>query len=403
MKKNAAVLLTVFIACLLVSFAGCSQDTHAGTGDNPWVSTDIYSLQGTHSDKGYYYIQDESILCFFDEATRKNVILCSKTGCSHSDANCYAYTTADPAFLFFSNGKLYSIEVGKDGYQLIQRDEDGSNREVKRTLMEDAGEQNASASIADYKACEKYLYYLGRIITQDNNGQSVETSTLRRVSLDTFQEEELYNSGNKGCSIVSVNNGQVIFNEFDAPEQTADNEEYDPDTYRSEEFLRKNTIKIQMWDEKDCSVKTLLDSDRWETLGGISAYGNFMYYLDWDEEHKNNGLQQFNLQSGEISQIIGKEAPIGNFCPLDPEKLLLMDGSNFQWKLYEQKDFKEIGLPFLEEGDLIVQGTKEGYIVLRILEETEDGLIKKQAYSYISKENAEQGVRNFTDFYIATY
>lgn len=246
MKKNVAVLLTILIACLLGSFTGCSQDTHVETGDNPWVSTDIYSLQGTHSDKGYYYIKDESVLCFFDEATKKNVILCSKTGCSHSDANCYAYTTAKPAYLFFSNGKLYSIEVGTDGYQLVQRDEDGSNREEKRTLMEDAGRQNASASVTDYKACEKYLYYLGRIITQDNSGQTVETSSLRRVSLDTFQEEELYNSGNKSCTLVSVNNSQVIFNEFDAPEQTADNEEYDPDTYQSEEFLRKNAIKIQM-------------------------------------------------------------------------------------------------------------------------------------------------------------
>lgn len=128
-----------------------------------------------------------------------------------------------------------------------------------------------------------------------------------------------------------------------------------------------------------------------------------MYYLDWDEEHKNNGLQQLNLQSGKISERIGKEAPIRNFCPLDTETLLLMNGSNFQWKQYEQKDFKEIGLPFLERGDLIIQGTKDGYVVLRIVEETEDGLIKKQAYSYISKEDAEKGEANFTDFYIQTY
>ena len=215
MKKSFAHIMGLIFFCSLF-LTSCSAPLQNKSGDeteSQWVSTDIFSLRGTCSEKGYYYLENDYFLCFFDESTKKKTVLCAKAGCQHQDDSCYAYTIALPSFIFFSNGNIYTIEVDDEGCKLIQRDEDGSNREEKLSLMNGAAVENSSVTVADYKVCENYLYYQGNVLSETMDGELSQKVSLRRVNLDTFQEEEIYSPDKNGCSIISVTQNKMIFHE----------------------------------------------------------------------------------------------------------------------------------------------------------------------------------------------
>lgn len=403
MKKGFAHIIGFFILCsfLLTSCSGPLQNRPSVVTEDQWVSADIFSLKGTCSEKGYYYLENDYFLCFFDESTKKKTVLCAKAGCKHQDDSCYAYTIALPSFIFFSNGKLYTIEVSDEGCKLIQWDEDGSNREEKLRLMNDIAIENSSITIVDYKVCKNCLYYQGNVLTETMDGELSQKVSLRRVNLDTFQEEEIYSPDKNGCSIVSVQPNKMIFHEFDAPEQTEN--EYDPEVYNSEEFLTKNTMKIQIWEEKDHSIRTLLETNRWETLGAICAEEDFLYILNWDEGHQKNGVQSLNLNTMEMREVMEPKKAIDNFYKLGNYVMFYIDQ---RWTSYSIPDFKETNCTIFSDGYQIEQGTQNGYIVTKVLEKVSEGgfdRITKQGYYYISREDMEKGEPNYTEFYVRSY
>lgn len=166
------IILSILICCLLLLSTACRPDSDK---DSPSTSCaaplsvdsttiqsspdDTGNLSGnsktglTHvsemfgrygTDEGYYYCKyfhpanamEDSYenLMYIDYASNKQVYLCSKSNCTHSDASCTSYmTTSGAQGLFTYNGRLYRLSHAYDPEHqeypgLIVSDPDGANR-----------------------------------------------------------------------------------------------------------------------------------------------------------------------------------------------------------------------------------------------------------------------------------
>ena len=143
----AAVLLLSLTAC--VQQPGVTTVPPSSTGDGvstPAITVPVgtnapegikidlndgwtvgFASSGSFSEVGYYYLSD-SFLYFMDTENGTSVILCSKAGCQHDDAEgweeifaCEAYIqTHIDKFFFYYDGHIYYDKFEKDNPNAIQ-------------------------------------------------------------------------------------------------------------------------------------------------------------------------------------------------------------------------------------------------------------------------------------------
>lgn len=408
-KKS--VLLYLFCSVILLA-AGCSPkgeqpkiDQEDVTRETTWNNIPNYVVEGTSSEDGYYYFQDGQYLSFMDTATQKSVVLCNKVGCNHDDGQCYAYVDMMNPFVFLVGDSLYTVEGHNSRYGLIRRGLDGSNREVVLNLLQDKVNGENSVEVGEFKASGHTLYFVGTVTKMSENGGTVRDNAIYMVDLLDYEEQEICPLGENFCEIIAANEEQIIYDEWISAEATATMEEYESGKYQSKEYLSSNQMQIKLWDRESNTTKLLLEDNRWELLSGIAAYEDSLYYIRWEEEHTKNSVYKLSLKDGESQPVYDADGVIGNFVAIDEETIMLkVDGQG--WKMFCLQDFEEKAVDFLPEESDIIQSTPDGYVIKRTLEKEGSGntfFTKQSAYSYISKEDAEKGEANFTDFYIQTF
>lgn len=397
LKRGIALLLAALCALCL---SGCQPKKSAS---QEWDSRSLW-VKNTSSDQGFYFM-GENILRFFDPASRKAAVLCGKTGCSHSDDTCEAYlSTSDP--LFFRGGKLYYIQFGNNGYELMRRDADGRNMETVFSFFQN---ENGSAwRLSDYKMSEYYFYYLlseYKDISESNIGDPTEYS-LRRVDVEQGTEEELLRIETSSCSLVAANDRQLIFS------QTEVDPSFSYKNYDQEELkkLRESSYtKIFLWEEGTESPELLVEGSRKEFYGAISVVGNNLLLLYYQDSSPSQTLKRMDLNSGELEDLFPLPKEIISYSVLENGYLHMKYDDNQQLLLFNGENIEEISNKFLPSIENIssIEATKAGYVVNRITEKIETGpdsfQVKSTAYSFISKEDAAQGRKNYTDFYTETF
>ncbi len=142
--KKLIVLLTILT--MLLSFAGCSEksnQTNGGGGNAKDVDLKIVSEGGFNcsSEKGYYYIGEESIplkdnhfgyrMMYMDYETKKEVYLCNRPGCEHNTEDCPAVFNDEEILpggsLFYYDGHLYLFahEQDQSGAMIVDHNKSG--------------------------------------------------------------------------------------------------------------------------------------------------------------------------------------------------------------------------------------------------------------------------------------
>ena len=407
MKRTYLSLFALLLGCLLLC-SSCGTQT-ADKEDGQWDSKRVYVLQGTASEEGYYFLKNQSILCYFDVASKKSAILCSKQGCAHEDESCYAYI--DPAFglywgagMFCYRDHLYLLENQDGSPALARRNLDGSNYEKVLTLLADQkAKEGQTVSIVDYKVSGGFLFYQAELQQSDEEGVIRSQTLFRRVDLDTMQDETFYapEEGKSGM-LVSANGRQAILLVWKGQEKFATLEDFNTGKYDSREYLSSDQMQALLWDSESGSLTTLMEDNRWNLLGTLAAYEDSLYLITWDETHTNNGILRLDMKTGERTEMLPPQYPISNSVVIDSEHVMIKNETNNKWGLFSLKDFSETSLDFLPDKADLAQSVKDGYIVTRP-QLNEDGSIQSIIYSYLTEADLQAGNPNFTDFYVEQY
>lgn len=344
MKRTYLSLFALLLGCLLFC-SSCGTQT-AAKEDGQWDSKPVYVLQGTASDEGYYFLKNQSILCYFVVASKKSAILCSKQGCAHEDEGCYAYI--DPAFglywgagMFCYRDQLYMLENQDGSPALARRNMDGSNYERVLTLLADQKvEEGQAVSVSDYKVSGGYLFYQAELQQLDEQGVIRSQTLFRRVDLDTMQDETFYapEEGKSGM-LVSANGRQAILLIWAGQEKFATPEDFSAGKYDSQEYLSSDQIQALLWDSENGSLTTLIEDNRWNLLGTLGAYEDSLYLITWDETHTSNGILRLNMTTGEQTEVLPPQYPISNNAVIDSEHVIIKNEDDNKWSLFSLKDF----------------------------------------------------------------
>lgn len=151
------------------------------------------------NEDGFYYINQDLILQFYDYQSGQNVIVCNKPNCEHrawdenvlDERRCNAYINGAQSFFTYGE-KLYVIELDskKNNLSVIQSELDRSNQRLFASLD---SEYIGNVAIKDGKM---YFATLQQEFKKDESGMPVQTgrSSVSFCSLDlnSGEIEDLY-------------------------------------------------------------------------------------------------------------------------------------------------------------------------------------------------------------------
>lgn len=215
-KKNALIAGIMFgLAVAVILFLLKNR------GENEIESEQLYiSNRGNCStDQGFFYIDQEEFLQFYDYESGLNTIVCNKPNCEHKswqgetpeEQRCNAYISACQS-LFVFNGKLYVVEkeINKNTLQIVESEPDRSKQRILAKLD--------CEYIGSYVIDKGKMYFstLTSKMEKDESGMPVQTgiSLVTICSLDMSDGliEELYTMEehyNAQLSILGIYNGRI--------------------------------------------------------------------------------------------------------------------------------------------------------------------------------------------------
>ncbi len=168
------------------------------------------------SNAGYYYIEHNKIIKYFDYSTQRSSVWCNKMVCEHNDDSCSAVLSIENNsvnFIFYQSGKIYLLGRDEDGYFMESYNEDGSNYEKLCRLWTTNSNiwfgNGGNDKIIEYStrciAIHKGKAYYA--VTYDNN------VILYEIELKSGAErKELYRFESEGYDYISMDSLQIADN-----------------------------------------------------------------------------------------------------------------------------------------------------------------------------------------------
>lgn len=167
-------------------------DCQTALGTYPSIA---YTADGKYS---LEYIGDSAnrLLYFYDNATKQNIIVCSKSNCGHNDEGCDAYFAETEytflPYLWYYEDALYTLMCDEDYLCIEKISLDATVREKSCTLfrmnveteINPDGSESMSTNYPEMQLHRGYVYYS----TYYPGCQSAE---LYRVKLNSDKESEL--------------------------------------------------------------------------------------------------------------------------------------------------------------------------------------------------------------------
>lgn len=153
------ILISSILLCLLLILAGCgSRETSGaptGASSSGWRSQNCPGSYFLETDQACYNLESEMI--YFAPAGSKSFsLLCSRPDCTHNNKDCNAY---GGEALGYYNGKLYSVALTDEGFQLVSMDLDGSNHTTVCNLLLPQYPNGQRGGSYVFYFCDGYIYY----------------------------------------------------------------------------------------------------------------------------------------------------------------------------------------------------------------------------------------------------
>lgn len=377
----------------------------------------VYMEPGKISDfdKGYYYINNDGNIKYFDYSAKKEIYLCNKPNCKHNEEECSSYLGRfNSTELFVYNNYLYLIsstgsvtimsssmsedgtstsQIGGETPKIYRMNLDGTN---KTKLFEcPSGVELDSRFI--FEGNNIYTFFLKNKVVElsKNSHTSIEIGReLVKINLETKKYEEILNGKDK--KIIGIYNGNIVLEEIvdkQNPEEFLNND----NAYINN--LRNSTKKIKLFDLSNKTEKEIYQ-DIYKNMEDIQYENGKVYFV----AYKGQKIEYIDLGTKQKQTL----------CDL-PKKEVFLKGiydNKLQYVYYtkkeseldkayyidlETKESKELNL-FDKNGYLveILAKNKEFYFIIASYDLGEEHIswagtkqqnIEKINYALIKKED----------------
>ncbi|MEG0276185.1 MAG: hypothetical protein RR630_04070 [Coprobacillus sp.] len=309
MKK----IILLLCCCLL---CGCQNQSHSTASTSqqkedlifkPWH---LIMKKGDGNEEGYYHIKEKETtegtvfnICYYDYATKKEIILCNKPECQHNDETCTACLMSGiTSQLIVYNDSLYIMEsrgltvdsLGQrqeTGPKIIKRNLDGSQPQDVHVLEDGYQFDDTSYVIADdilyIKISKQELYK----IDKSSSMQVDIEKKLYAINLKTGEGKSILDLMNK--DIIGVNGRNLIIKHTLYKEdpmkylEEGNYSKYDQITFNS-------SVGYSILD-----IDTLKDSEILNTdLEGSYYYNGYIYSTEKD------GIYSLNVSNRDKKKLI---------------------------------------------------------------------------------------------------
>ncbi len=194
-----------------------NQSVYSNINDKAEKMVYIEPGKISNFDKGYYYINDENNIKYFDYSAKKEIYLCNKPNCKHDTEECSSYLDVTKTndlfvyndFLYLISGtdkvEVVKVSMSEGGTSIIEEEQtpiiykmnlDGTN---KTKLFECPSGIELSSSFI-FQGNKLYIFFLKSetIESSKNSYASIETTRkLVEINLATKKYEEILDSKNK--------------------------------------------------------------------------------------------------------------------------------------------------------------------------------------------------------------
>ena len=422
MRKTKSILCILLAVTLLLSLSACVQnpdattafpsETGSGTATTAPVATNApegvkvdlndgwtvgFVNSGSFSDVGYYYLSD-SFLYFMDTENGNSVILCSKAGCKHDNAEdwdeifaCEAYIQTQTATVFFYyDGHIYYDKFEQDNpnaIHLYRRNADGTGEEKVATLCEELFSQTSEVVPGPYIIADGMMYYTASINgiseSEPHNFEIQQIGgLLMRLDLKTGKEEEILRMKDVYIQLFAARKDALIFytQELLPPDEMVG-------SYG--EKMKDFPARLQIWRESSGKAELIFEKTCEECWTMLNIYGGKLYYFGRNDFAR---LYTYDFSTGEqatpdlpgLSGIINDDywyahgelnTTIYDFRTGKP-----VPGDFADWKVY----IPEVGEKgFVAELKLITGITPDG----------KKGIVEREIYGYIPFAAMEDGLQ----------
>lgn len=285
-------------------------------GENQIKENQLYiSNRGNFStEKGFYYIDQEEFLQFYDYKSKLNTIVCNKPNCEHKswqketpeEQRCNAYISTCQS-LFVYNGKLYVLEKEseKNTLQIVESGLDRSTQKVFAKL--------GCEYIGSYLIDEGKMYFstLTSKMEKDESGMPVQTGislvTICSLDMSDGSIKEMHTMDqhyNAQLSILGIYNRKI----------------YCFYSFFQEKFTGLNFQEAQyrvLWYTYDVESKEL--SQELKGLSDIDinlcvmSKGKIFYGMWSDRDAETSDIYCYDIETGENNKIISDSYEFVNF------------------------------------------------------------------------------------------
>ncbi len=398
MKKTKWILTAAL--SLALSLCACAAEptpTEPFSAQPDWVCN--YSQQGSLTEQGYYYLENMSLLRYYDLAAGNSVTLCSATGCRHNSPDCEAYLFSSSKNVFFAGQHLYYLH---DDGTLRRRSAIGTEEITVCTLAKDFREEENSVNILKITVSPNYLYYVADLtktfqVEQQIGGETVLVDQalrykeyLARVQLTTGQEEILSEQPIREdyqlqyMQLCAVRDDSVIFSVADGVPDEGDLE-------MITESSRSMKMRICRWDAATGETAVLVEKTRQELNEVLYVEDGKIYYCSMGEVGLLSSVYTYDLDTGKTEMAYPQTSvkPWGaGYAVVHHE-----ENGELVGQLMNLRTDQMITYPEESFAALTAVG-EQGVIVRRWIPwELDPSQIKEVAFCYLSYASMDDGVQ----------
>lgn len=391
MKKRVSIIALMLAVLLLTACAGPEP-----VEKEVWATKNHYF--GVLSDTGYYYLDENGILCFMDASNGVSVCLCPKVGCPHTDSEeceggIATFTMlATPMFLwqdgfYYANSDLY-------GTHLYRRNADGTAQRTVATLcqslMDEWDDANISVDSYDCMVSGHYLYYhatVSAVVRDEVGNANAEPvmEVINRLDLQTGREETLLEDRESRLNLLAAKEDTVLYTTVKLPDASPE-ENYDE--YWKE--LEQNPVRLMQMTSEE--TKQLFEKKRKDFYSEAALWGSTLYYYYYDEE----GIQHhraYDLETG-----VERDVAEGILDIINSRYALHRLTNKDSWSLLDMTTGKMLPCWLGSAPAAVYAGSEEG-IILRWRDNSSGS--KQYIHSYIPLKALDDGLQreDAMDFY----
>ena len=367
MRKTIKTSLLLCVAVLLLCSCGRTESISV---EIPATSTDAVvqgaddSITFSAGEAGVLRIKDGNLL-FFDYASRKNYVICSRANCRHDDSSCSGWYSGRHGALGLAEygGKLYCLmnQQEENLYELVRMDADGNHRKVIAELAR--GDSAPGKWAADFDLSD--VYYAGNKLIAvmnwtynpaDKSEDVIQTQQCVAVDLQSGEVTEVTLKGEEEvqCAVRAVSKDCVVTETCGYEEPLLTEKEF-YEQYEQGGFADNDTVMKA----KDPYAAY----QEWYFDQMPRQYQYILFDLEKEESRvlEEGTLKKIRNDAGEVSSMVPPFYILGGY-----------------------------------DGDLLIEEVEEG----TVSDEGETGVVKNRVYRWNLEEDQKELLLDLDNGYV---